>query len=481
MPFGKDLLPGMYCMPHYVVPKPHSDKWRLVNDLSAGPYSLNSMVDRQFITGYPLDNLSHLGELLLRKMNEKPGRRLVVWKSDVSEAYRICPMHELWQIKQAIRVQGELCIDRVNVFGGSPSGPVFISLNALVAWIARIERLIESLTYVDDSFGIEEEIFMMIYAPYNKSFPSQQTRLLELWDEIGIPHKRSKQIFGSQLAVLGIKVDAVDLTFTLPKESKERLSRELSSWCVRGIRKTVREWQQLAGWINWVFNVYPLLRPSLNNIYSKMRGMGQETRVWTNTAMREDLEWAKNKLDNTNGIRLLKSLSWKINEATCVAKTDACPEGFAYWYPNLNQGFTTLTPKGTPPNCIIFYEALAVLSALFDASHRFPPASQMIIYTDNSVTVAMFNSLRALPEYNCILKAAVDILYETSFQLWVLHIAGEENDVADALSRSDLIRALHLCPGLTIRSFDPFLRLDHHQQPPCLQSPRRLPMGAFLC
>jgi hypothetical protein len=33
--FGPDLLPGMYSMPVGVVPKPHSDKFRLVNDLSA--------------------------------------------------------------------------------------------------------------------------------------------------------------------------------------------------------------------------------------------------------------------------------------------------------------------------------------------------------------------------------------------------------------------------------------------------------------
>lgn len=154
--FGKDLLPGMYCMPNYVVPKPHSDGWRLVNDFSAGRFSLNSMVDRQFITGFPLDNLSHLGELILRKKRENPNMKFVVWKSDVAEAYRICPMHKLWQIKQVIRIREDLSVDRVNVFGGSPSGPIFISVNSLVAWVARFVRLIESLVYVDDSFGVEE-------------------------------------------------------------------------------------------------------------------------------------------------------------------------------------------------------------------------------------------------------------------------------------------------------------------------------------
>ena len=61
---GRDLLPGMYCMPCYVVPKPLPG-WCLVNDLSAGDFSLNSMVDQRFATGYPLNNLARLGDLLL--------------------------------------------------------------------------------------------------------------------------------------------------------------------------------------------------------------------------------------------------------------------------------------------------------------------------------------------------------------------------------------------------------------------------------
>ena len=72
----------------------------------------------------------------------------------------------------------------------------------------------------------------------------------------------------------------------------------------------------------------------------------------------------------------------------------------------------------------------------------------------------MFASLRALPEYNCILKAAVDILIEHDIQLRVLHVAGEDNEVADALSHSDFMKALHLHPGLSIKSFDPYLRVN---------------------
>ena len=164
--FGKYLLPGMYCMPHYVVPKPHSTEWRLVNDLSAGPFSLNSMVDRQYISCYPLDNLSHLGEMLLRRLKEKPSGKFVVWKSDISEAYRICPMHKLWQLKQAVRFEGELSVDRVNMFGGSPSGAIFISVNSLVAWITKFKRTIKILEYFDESFGVSESGEISYYSPY---------------------------------------------------------------------------------------------------------------------------------------------------------------------------------------------------------------------------------------------------------------------------------------------------------------------------
>ena len=169
---------------------------------------------------------------------------------------------------------------------------------------------------------------------------------------------------------------------------------------------------------------------------------------------------------------MLKSLSWSIDAATCLAKTDACPRGFAFWYPQLNIGFATATPSQTPATQITFYESLAVLSTLEDAKSRFPPESKIVIYTDNFAAVAMFNSLRVLPEYNCMLKTAVNILLDTKFSLRVLHIAGENNDVADTLSRSDFMKALCLQPHLSIKAFDPFVRIDRHQSTPYLQPPR---------
>ncbi|KAI0737010.1 hypothetical protein BC629DRAFT_1267384, partial [Irpex lacteus] len=59
-PFGEDLLPGMYSMPIHAVPKPNSDKLRLVNNHSATTFSLNDMISREAV-GMRQDNVQDLG------------------------------------------------------------------------------------------------------------------------------------------------------------------------------------------------------------------------------------------------------------------------------------------------------------------------------------------------------------------------------------------------------------------------------------
>jgi len=120
--FGSDLLPGMYSMPIHAVPKPRSTDLQMVTDHSAGRFSLNSMIPHDDIASYPLDNLRNLGEILLN-LRDKIGSQvpLILFKSDVAEAYRLLPVHKKW----------------CNAFGGRASGSLWIAFNSLVTWIAR--------------------------------------------------------------------------------------------------------------------------------------------------------------------------------------------------------------------------------------------------------------------------------------------------------------------------------------------------------
>ena len=455
--FGKDLLPGMYCMPIHAVPKNETD-FRLVTDQSVGDYSLNSMIHHDSITGYPLDNLHHFGEVLLHRKRTNPDVKLVLWKSDIAEAYRLIPMHPCWQIKQVNTIDGQRYIDWCNAFGGCASGSNFIAFNSLVAWIAKNIAGVDPLfTYVDDSSGCDEEGNLEFYPPYRRKLPRSQCRLLLLWDKLGIPHKEKKQLHGSLLPIIGIHVDSLNLVYTLSNDAKQLLIDELKEWSAPKNRFRLKQWQQLTGWMNWALNVFPHLRPALNNVYPKISGKHAPlTFIWVNNAIREDFKWAIDKLVNSSGVFLLKSVGWKTSDATITIYCDACPQGMGFWYPETHKGFYSPTPNDGCERFIFYFEALCVLSALYNANASAPYASRILIYTDNQNTVDIFNSLRCTPEYNPILKASIDITLAHEHDLRILHVPGVENGVADALSRCDFSRALDLVPELTIHTFSTF-------------------------
>jgi hypothetical protein len=62
--FGRDLLPGMYAVPTFAVPKEKSDKLRLVTDQSAGKFPVNGL-QATHNQPFPMDNMVQLGERIL--------------------------------------------------------------------------------------------------------------------------------------------------------------------------------------------------------------------------------------------------------------------------------------------------------------------------------------------------------------------------------------------------------------------------------
>ena len=74
---------------------------------------------------------------------------------------------------------------------------------------------------------------------------------------------------------------------------------------------------------------------------------------------------------------------------------------------------------------------------------------------DNMNTVQIFNSLACLPAYNHLLHRSMDILLALNIDLHVLHVSGENNETADALSCCQFASALNLTSKLRIFPFKP--------------------------
>jgi hypothetical protein len=327
-PFGPDLLPGMYSTPVFAIPKRDSDELRLCSHMSAGTYCQNSMMDRVQTKGARLDTMHNFIPALLRYRRKFPKTELILFKSDVAGAFRLIPTTPVWQIKQVVtsnyptkfdieagRDRGPLIrhVDQRDCFGSCASPRDWASVMGLVLWIAIFVKLLPDIfAYVDDNWGFEEAGNLEYYAPYEKFMPAKQVALLSLWDELGIPHKERKQLWGAVLTIIGFSVDINAMTITLPDESKSDLMAAVEEFVKTPRRhRPLHEWQQLSGWISWSLNVFPLLRPALCHVYLKTAEKGNKWgSVYLNNAVKEDLTWFLRHVRQSAGVFLFRTIDW---------------------------------------------------------------------------------------------------------------------------------------------------------------------------
>jgi hypothetical protein len=333
----------------------------------------------------------------------------------------------------------------------------------LVIWVALFVKFIADIfVYVDDTYGFELKSNMTFYPPYNKFIPTKQAQVLFLWDFLLIRHKEKKQLHGDSLPLIGFELDPNAMTVKLPPQSKA----DLEKWVHEFInspsrRRTLHEFQCLTGWINWSFNMYFLLRPALSNVYDKMAGKSQQNAsIYVNAAIKSDLSWFLDHLKKSDGILLFAALDWNPHtEADATIYCDASLRlGMGFWIPELLLGFYSPVPGDPPADTIFFFEALCVVAALHWIClrpHTAPWRRRVTIFTDNQNTVNIFSSLCATPNYNMLLRTAVDDLIAHNVDVRVLHVKGEDNYVADAISRQRFSDAIARAPGLTIQNFTP--------------------------
>nr|VWO96574.1 N/A [Ganoderma boninense] len=429
--FGPDLLPGMFSMPIHVVPKPHSDKLRLINNLSAGKYSLNGMIRPESIKGAVLDGLPVFGYEFRKLHREYLSEDLIIWKSDVSQAYCRMPMSPHWQIFQIVTIDGQRHVDRCNAFGGWGSLCIWLAFYSCVAWIAVTKRGVSMLVvYVDNNARIQLRRLVQWYLTYGVYMPIDQARLLGLWDDLGLSHNRPKQEHAPRVVLIGFSTPSLTSVPNPMVIAALSLSSKLSQDMSTGP------------------STFPLLRPALSSLYAKIASKSNRfAPIHVNLAIRTELTWMADHVCALPGIRILSTSTWTPVDliphslADEFAMVDASGTGLGLYFPWQNLGFYAPLPVGIPTNGIFFPESLTICSAI----HKLLAwclagrhIKRIAILSDNTNAVSIFRSLRAEPLYNPILMSAVDILIANNTEHRVDHIPGEFNVVADALSRDKL-------------------------------------------
>ena len=230
--------------------------------------------------------------------------QLILYKSDIQGAYHNIPIAPLWQLKQAIEFEGQRHIDGCNCFGSHGFYYVYLAFISSICWITLyVKGILHLKCYIDNNccFALLGDV--KFYRKYNCYFPTDQTKLLEFWDELGLPHEKRKQIYGPVIPFISFDVDPNAMTVSIGDERQHNLLDKVRNFARSGKCWTLKDLQSIAGHINWSLVVFPLLKPTLSAVYSKIANKSQlMASVCINNAVQEELLWFTKHAHNSNGI-----------------------------------------------------------------------------------------------------------------------------------------------------------------------------------
>jgi hypothetical protein len=105
---------------------------------------------------------------LIRVKNRYGNVPLVLFKTDVSQAYRYLPVHPLWQMHQVVMIHNSYHVDNNNNFGNRGAGRLWVTFFSLILWIAVfVKHICDLFAYVDDAFSWEFADCITFYPPYS--------------------------------------------------------------------------------------------------------------------------------------------------------------------------------------------------------------------------------------------------------------------------------------------------------------------------
>lgn len=364
---GTKLHRGMACMPLHVARNTETGKLRLVHDHSAGEHSLNSLIPKDVRSGSG-DSAQTLLKIITTRGVQFD--EVVLFKSDVKGAFRILPMSFYWQALQAVRIEDQYYIDRCNTFGNAASQQLFSAFFSLVLWIAeKVLGLTDILSYVDDNFSWEYANKKKYYKPYEKYLPHKQTRLLELWDILGIPHKESKQESGTKLTIVGREIDLQTKRMSMPQDRMDKLLSRVTKFANRpGDTLSLSYCQKLTGEINWIFEVNPLLKAGAKSLHAIMAGGSkdnQKTKVNLNQSVRDDLKWLVSQIQKSQGLSFASLRAPTGGKPQRSIYVHASPVGFAFLFPCIDEAYYYYYDQEAPHNTLTNLHLLAVVCALW--------------------------------------------------------------------------------------------------------------------
>ena len=407
------------------VPKSSSIERRIIVDLSwpKGAGSVNSGISKEFYLDERIE-IHYATVADVCHMILDIGSGAVIYKRDLRHAYRQFPVDPADYYLLGYNWNDQYYFDTVLAMGQRNAG---IGCSRVTRAIMYIHGKAghRGVSYLDDLIGVSNKT----------QGPEAYTQLGIILKNLGLEENTAKACPPSSVqTVLGVNIDTISMTISITDDRIEEISELLDKWKEKLVC-TEKELRSIIGKLSFVCKCVRQSRVFLNRLLELLRSVDwkQNTRVKLSDDFHKDLRWWGLFMERFNGVAFIPSAFW--TEPDVSMATDSCLHGCGGV--SSDQYFHTEFPRFISEQDLAIHklEFLAVLvgARIWGAKFR---GLRIRIFCDNQSVVDVINSSKTKDSFMATCLRELWLVASTfEFELRAVHLPGEENRVADWLSR----------------------------------------------
>lgn len=397
-------FPNLRLSPIGLVPK-KDGSFRLIHHLSfPANSSVNSFIDKSFcsVNYSSLDDAVNLLSLL--------GTGALMGKIDLKSALRLLPIHPSDFELLGFRLNDMFFFDKCLPMGCSVSCSLFEEFSTCLEWLLRKQSGQESVVhYLDD--------FLFAGKTGDNACDELILTFVELYRQLGVPLADDKTMWPTtSLIFLGFELDSVEMK--IPVDKLYSLKDLIICFLARK-KATLKEFQALAGLLNFCLRAIPPAIAFTRRIYDAMQGVVKPHHfIRVSVAVKDDIRVWLTFLDLFNGCYYFPR-----------GEDDEHLQLFTDSAGNLDLGCGAFFRN----HCLFFK---------WPTEWAGSEAMKKIVFrVDNEALVAIVNKKSSKSKRVMgLIRPLVLQSMLSAIQFKACHILGVHNEVADALSRCQFQR-----------------------------------------
>lgn len=295
-PFKEPMFPNYRVSPVGVATGKYSGKKRLIVDLSSphednGNPSINDLIDKDqcSLTYVRIDDAI--------KLIQSIGPGAVLCKTDISDAFKLIPIHPSQWNLFCIKWNGSYYYYRTLSFGMRSAPVLFDNLSTTICWIAKNNYDIGNLLHLLDDF-------LTVHHP-SRDGEHTMALLKFIFKRLNIPLAEHKTVGPTcVLEFLGVILDSIRMEARLPLDKLSRITTKIQE-CLSKTSVTKLELLQLLGHLMFATRVIPPGRSFVSYLIalsSSVKSLSHHVRL--SKEGKEDLRMWLYFLSNWNGVSL---------------------------------------------------------------------------------------------------------------------------------------------------------------------------------